>query len=147
MLSMRNTKRVGFEQSNRLNVAVTRARQQLVVIATPIALSAVRDRRTWELATRTQLIGEQMVPPLCERDAMKAELVCQFRFIGSPSSQRWHGLKGGPSWVFCVAARGTTTIRFLYRSCKRWFLPSKHLARTTSLPGAGCWACVMPVGS
>lgn len=57
MLSMRNTRRVGFLDSpNRLNVAVTRARQQLVVFGNHRYFSGCGVSELQELATRTALL-------------------------------------------------------------------------------------------
>ena len=59
MLSMRNTRRVGFLDSpNRLNVAVTRARQQLVVFGNHGYFSACGVSELQELATRTPLLDD-----------------------------------------------------------------------------------------
>lgn len=57
MLSMRNTRRVGFLDSpNRLNVAVTRARQQLVVFGNHGYFGGCGVSELQELATRTLLL-------------------------------------------------------------------------------------------
>lgn len=62
MLSMRNTRRVGFLDSpNRLNVGVTRARQQLVVVGKADYFGECRISELEELARRTPLIEEQEV--------------------------------------------------------------------------------------
>lgn len=62
MLSMRNTRRVGFLDSpNRLNVAVTRARQQLVVFGQHDYFAKCGIGELEELARRTPLIEEQEV--------------------------------------------------------------------------------------
>lgn len=62
MLSMRNTRRVGFLDSpNRLNVGVTRARQQLVVVGKADYFGDCRISELEELARRTPLIEEQEV--------------------------------------------------------------------------------------
>ncbi|MCA9526875.1 MAG: AAA family ATPase [Myxococcales bacterium] len=62
MLSMRNTRRVGFLDSpNRLNVGVTRARQQLVVVGKADYFGDCRISELEELASRTPLIEEQEV--------------------------------------------------------------------------------------
>lgn len=62
MLSMRNTRRVGFLDSpNRLNVGVTRARQQLVVVGEADYFGDCRISELEELARRTPLIEEQEV--------------------------------------------------------------------------------------
>lgn len=62
MLSMRNTQRVGFLDSpNRLNVAVTRARQQLVVVGDAEYFADCGVDELQELARRTpQLSGSQV---------------------------------------------------------------------------------------
>ncbi|MCK6475934.1 MAG: DEAD/DEAH box helicase family protein [Phycisphaerales bacterium] len=62
MLSMRNTRRVGFLDSpNRLNVGVTRARQQLVVFGKADYFTGCRISELEELARRTPLIEEQEI--------------------------------------------------------------------------------------
>lgn len=62
MLSMRNTRRVGFLDSpNRLNVGVTRARQQLVVVGKVDYFRECRISELEELARRTPLVEEQEV--------------------------------------------------------------------------------------
>jgi hypothetical protein len=62
MLSMRNTRRVGFLDSpNRLNVAVTRARQQLMVFGHHGYFRSCGVSELEELAGRTSLIEEQEV--------------------------------------------------------------------------------------
>jgi hypothetical protein len=62
MLSMRNTKRVGFLDSpNRLNVGVTRARQQLVVLGHHGYFQQCGVSELEELARRTPLADEQEV--------------------------------------------------------------------------------------
>jgi hypothetical protein len=62
MLSMRNTKRVGFLDSpNRLNVGVTRARQQLVVLGHHGFFQQCGVSELEELARRTPLADEQEV--------------------------------------------------------------------------------------
>jgi hypothetical protein len=56
-LSMRNTRRVGFLDSpNRLNVAVTRARQQLVILGHHRFFSRCGVSELQELARRTQMV-------------------------------------------------------------------------------------------
>lgn len=60
MLSMRNTERIGFLDSpNRLNVAVTRARQQLVVVGNAEYFAGCRISELEELAQRTPQVDEQ----------------------------------------------------------------------------------------
>ena len=60
MLSMKNTGRVGFLDSpNRLNVGVTRARQQLVVLGNHEYFKKCGTSELEELARRTPLVGEQ----------------------------------------------------------------------------------------
>ncbi|MEQ8843594.1 MAG: AAA domain-containing protein [Phycisphaerales bacterium] len=62
MLSMRNTRRVGFLDSpNRLNVGVTRARQQLVVLGHHGYFEQCGVSELEELARRTPLAKEQEV--------------------------------------------------------------------------------------
>jgi hypothetical protein len=62
MLSMRNTRRTGFLDSpNRLNVGVTRARQQLVVVGNADYFSGCGISELVELAQRTPRIEEQEV--------------------------------------------------------------------------------------
>jgi hypothetical protein len=62
MLSMRNTRRVGFLDSpNRLNVAVTRARQQLVVVGHHSYFTSCGVSELEELARRTPLVEEPEV--------------------------------------------------------------------------------------
>lgn len=62
MLSMRNTQRVGFLDSpNRLNVAVTRARQQLVVFGKSAYYRDCNVSELEELAKRTPLMAEKEV--------------------------------------------------------------------------------------
>jgi hypothetical protein len=59
MLSMRNTRRVGFLDSpNRLNVAVTRARQQLIVFGHHPYFLECRVSELEELAKRTILVDD-----------------------------------------------------------------------------------------
>ena len=59
MLSMRNTRRVGFLDSpNRLNVGVTRARQQLVVFGHHDYFQECRVSELEELARRTALVDD-----------------------------------------------------------------------------------------
>ncbi len=59
MLSMRNTRRVGFLDSpNRLNVGVTRARQQLVVLGHHAYFQECRVSELEELARRTALVDD-----------------------------------------------------------------------------------------
>jgi len=62
MLSMRNTHRVGFLDSpNRLNVAVTRARQQLVVVGDGIYFGQCRIDELQRLALETARVDEARV--------------------------------------------------------------------------------------
>lgn len=62
MLSMRNTRRVGFLDSpNRLNVGVTRARQQLVVVGNNDYFRDCRISELEKLARGTFLVEEQQV--------------------------------------------------------------------------------------
>ncbi len=62
MLSMRNTRRVGFLDSpNRLNVGVTRARQQLVVFGSADYFRGCRISELEELAKRTPLVDDREV--------------------------------------------------------------------------------------
>lgn len=62
MLSLRNTRRVGFLDSpNRLNVGVTRARQQLIVIGNADYFSGCRISELKKLACQTSRIEEQKV--------------------------------------------------------------------------------------
>lgn len=62
MLSMRNTRRVGFLDSpNRLNVAVTRARQQLVVLGNHAYFETCRVSELEELAKRTTKVRDDDV--------------------------------------------------------------------------------------
>lgn len=69
MLSMRNTRRVGFLDSpNRLNVAVTRARQQLIVVGRHDYFGRCGVSELEELARRTPL-GEQQEGRRGRRDA------------------------------------------------------------------------------
>lgn len=59
LLSMRNTRRIGFLDSpNRLNVAVTRARQQLVVVGNHRYFSDCGVSELKQLAERTPLVDE-----------------------------------------------------------------------------------------
>jgi hypothetical protein len=59
LLSMRNTRRIGFLDSpNRLNVAVTRARQQLVVVGSHGYFSDCGVSELQQLAQRTPLVNE-----------------------------------------------------------------------------------------
>lgn len=59
MLSMRNTRRVGFLDSpNRLNVGVTRARQQLVVFGHHTYFQECRVSELEELARRTAMVDD-----------------------------------------------------------------------------------------
>lgn len=59
MLSMRNTRRTGFLDSpNRLNVAVTRARQQLVIFGNASYFSQCDVSELKELAMRTPLLDD-----------------------------------------------------------------------------------------
>lgn len=63
MLSMRNTRRVGFLDSpNRLNVAVTRARQQLVIFGNASYFNQCDVSELEELATRTPLLDDDGRP-------------------------------------------------------------------------------------
>ena len=62
MLSMRNTERIGFLDSpNRLNVAVTRARQQLVVVGNAEYFNRCGVTELEELARRSSQVDEQDV--------------------------------------------------------------------------------------
>lgn len=63
MLSMRNTRRVGFMDSpNRLNVGVTRARQQLIVCGNHNYFKGCRVSELEALAEKTHLIQKQDMP-------------------------------------------------------------------------------------
>lgn len=56
LLSLRNTKRIGFLDSpNRLNVAITRARQQLVVVGNHSYFKSCHVEELQQLATKTHL--------------------------------------------------------------------------------------------
>jgi hypothetical protein len=62
LLSMRNTRRVGFLDSpNRLNVAVTRARQQLIVLGNAEYFGSCRINELEELVRRTPRVDESSV--------------------------------------------------------------------------------------
>lgn len=62
LLSMRNTRRVGFLDSpNRLNVAVTRARQQLIVFGDAVYFRGCHIAELEDLARRTAVVEEQGV--------------------------------------------------------------------------------------
>ena len=62
LLSMRNTRRVGFLDSpNRLNVAVTRARQQLIVLGNAQYFGGCGISELEELVRRTPLVDEGSV--------------------------------------------------------------------------------------
>ena len=62
MLSMRNTRRVGFLDSpNRLNVGVTRARQQLMVFGNAEYFEGCRTSELEELTRRTPLVEDREV--------------------------------------------------------------------------------------
>lgn len=62
MLSMRNTRRVGFLDSpNRLNVGVTRARQQLIVVGKQDYFAGCDTAELEQLAQRTPLVEEHQL--------------------------------------------------------------------------------------
>ena len=134
LLSMRNTGRVGFLDSrNRLNVAITRARQQLVILGKGDYFQHLprhRAERTGRSAARARAsragVGK---PSLAQGGPVNAELVDDLaRRAITRSSPRWRGWQPRPELrAICRLAREAGgpahALRPSSRPCPGWPRP------------------------